>query len=406
MKRPRRYVLNRVLMILCGLIVGLLCVEGGLRGIEAFGSPDRDLASRQQKLIPDEKLGNRVAPYAAGHDANGFRNDVAPGQADIVAIGDSMTWGYSAYRSQAWPQTLASLSGHSTYNMGLGGYGPVEYWVLSEEALRLSPKIIVIGLYFGNDIADAYRTVYLSDMHPQFRSSEADSALFTDTIAPKANAVMSQRTEHKTWIQRSIFYKWAIQLREHSAALRTLTDGLQRLINPMYQQGKAWAEASPGHAAVYENNGIRTVFTPAKRLIVLDMDECRVVEGLRITKEMLLLIHGETERADVKLLILFIPTKEIIYADAMEASQGHLEATYYRLVQMEEQVMTEISLLCRENGIEFVDTLPEFREAVQRNEKIFPEHLDGHPIASGYFVIASAVQDTLTRLGWLRPSSQ
>ena len=393
-------------MILCGLIAGLLCVEGGLRGIEAFGSPDRDLAGRHQEPIPDERLGNRVAPYATGHDANGFRNDVAPDQADIVAIGDSLTWGYSAYRSQAWPQTLASLSGHSTYNMGLGGYGPVEYWVLTEEALRLSPKIIVIGLYFGNDIADAYRTVYLSDRHPQFRSSEADFALFTDTIAPKASAVMSERVEHRTWLQRSIFYKWAIQLREHSSALRTLTNILQRLINPMYQQGKAWAEASPGHAAVYENNGIRTVFTPAKRLIVLDMDEKRVAEGLRITKEMLLLIHGETERADVKLLVLLIPTKEIVYADAMETSQGHLEATYSKLVQMEEQVRTEIALLCKENGIEFVDALPKLREAVQRNEKIFPEHLDGHPIASGYFVIASTVHESLTRLGWLQPDSQ
>ena len=89
-KWPRNRLFSRLILIIGGLIIGLLIVEGGLRLYEVAGSNrlNRDLMGRDQ-LITDEKLGLRVMPDAPGHDARGFRNDAVPGQADIVAIGDS-----------------------------------------------------------------------------------------------------------------------------------------------------------------------------------------------------------------------------------------------------------------------------------------------------------------------------
>lgn len=399
----RKFILSRVALILGGLLMGLLCIEMGLLALELVGIHQINSATRGlAQPIPDPRLGVRLAPYAGGHDANGFRNDAAPDQVDIVAIGDSQTWGINARRSQAWPQTLAKLSGHSTYNMGLGYYGPVQYWVLTEEALKLSPKVIVIGLYLGNDIYDAYHMVYLNDTYSRFRNSGVAADLLNDTIIPRSQVLTDELKEFQAQFQRSNPTGWTGL--GHSATVRFLYRRgwwPSATINDAYQADKAWAQAFPNHGAVYESGSVRTVFTTASRLLALDLDEPRIAEGLRITKEMLLDIHAETEAADVALLILLIPTKETVYADAMEILQGCLDETYARLVQMEARARTEIVSLCDENGIEYVDALLVLAEAVQRNEQIYLLSRDGHPNTLGYFLLASAVNDALGRLGWL-----
>ena len=44
-------------------------------------------------VVPDEFLGHRIEGHTGGHDAWGFRNARRPETADIVCIGDSMTYG-------------------------------------------------------------------------------------------------------------------------------------------------------------------------------------------------------------------------------------------------------------------------------------------------------------------------
>src|SRR5712691_4438681 len=131
----RRIRIYRVLLSLAGLLISLLVAEGSLRLVEKIQLGDRAI---ENKLIKDPVLGLKLAPYAQGHDANGFRNDTVPQRVDIVTLGDSQTWGVNVERQDAWPQQLAKISGRSTYNMGLGGSGPVQYHVLTAQALVVS----------------------------------------------------------------------------------------------------------------------------------------------------------------------------------------------------------------------------------------------------------------------------
>src|SRR2546421_1234104 len=121
-KRRGRSVILRILTILIGLVTGLSVTEGGLRIVEKVQLGDRARAA----TVDDPQLGMRVVPYATGHDANGFRNASVPPKVDIVALGDSQTWGVNVHKDDAWPQQLEKLSGHSVYNMGVGGYGPIQ----------------------------------------------------------------------------------------------------------------------------------------------------------------------------------------------------------------------------------------------------------------------------------------
>ena len=43
-------------------------------------------------------FGKRVSPYYPGHDPRGSRNERALANADILAIGDPLTYGFAAPR--------------------------------------------------------------------------------------------------------------------------------------------------------------------------------------------------------------------------------------------------------------------------------------------------------------------
>src|SRR5258708_5615552 len=93
----------RLALVVASVLVALALAEGGLRIVERVRLADRAI---EANLIPDPLLHFRLAPHAIGHDVNGFRNDVAPTRVEIVAIGDSQTWGVNVDRSNAWPQKL------------------------------------------------------------------------------------------------------------------------------------------------------------------------------------------------------------------------------------------------------------------------------------------------------------
>src|SRR4029077_4374295 len=103
--------------------------------------------------VNDNVLGMIPAPATrAGYDAWGFRNRQVPEHADIVAVGDSHTYGNTARMEDSWPIVLGHLTGRTAYNMGMGGYGPNQYfYLLKTRALSLKPKLIICGLWVGDD---------------------------------------------------------------------------------------------------------------------------------------------------------------------------------------------------------------------------------------------------------------
>lgn len=392
---PHRSIVKAAL-VLVSLLVGLLVAEFGLRLAERLSLGDHAMETE-----PDARLGHRVAPEAYGHDANGFRNDTVPAHADIVALGDSLTWGTNAHRSAAWPQVLEKMSGRTVYNMGLGGYGPVQYLALTDKATQLSPKIIVIGLYFGNDIYDAYSLAYHNDVYASLRQSDAADKLLPDTVEPKAAALWAELQNFHNNYGRSMS-GWSYWLRGHSAIGRLLTrTGLwDGDVDVWYEIGAAWAQAYPDQGAAYKDNYSRTVLAPAYRLTALDLDEVRIVEGVRLTKDLLRRIKRKTAQEKVKLLVLYLPTKEMVYAEAVQNSQGQLKGSYAKLTGMETRIATDITSFCDQEGIEHADALPQLREAVQQNKQIYLSDTESHPNAQGYSILASTVNEALTVRGW------
>lgn len=386
-----RLVFSRAGLALLGLVASLCIAELATSLVERVRNPWRVAEHEEFGSVPDPMLEMRLVPHVRGTDEKGFRNDHVPSRADVVAIGDSQTWGMNARRADAWPQNLERLSGLTTYNMALPGYGPVQYWVLTEEALEFSPRVVIIGLYFGNDLWDAYRSVYTLEAHEPFRDPSAGPELAQDTVGPRAKALEDEWTDY----QEPFRSEWGAWLHGQSAFIRLLhSRGFwPATIQPWryFHVGKAWSADFPNHGAVYENGSVRTVFKTAYRLLALDFDEPRIVEGMRITKEVLLLMRERMSEAGVELRIVLIPTKEMVYASEMERSSPPPDETYIRLTQMEARARDALRSFCNENGIYQVDALPSLRTAIGRGVQIYPQGSDGHPIAQGYSIVSEVV---------------
>ena len=95
-------------------------------------------------------------------DARGFCNpepnayDVD--RIDVAALGDSFTWCTNVEPRDAWPSVLARLTGLRVYNFGVPARGAYEYLqLLKQFGLAKSPRFVVMAIYEGNDLRDAFR---------------------------------------------------------------------------------------------------------------------------------------------------------------------------------------------------------------------------------------------------------
>src|SRR5881394_3687348 len=95
LRRPLRFA--RIALVAASLAVAVLLCEAGARLVL---DPVDYLSPR---LARDDVLGMALPAGSGGHDAWGFRNRSVPESADVVALGDSHTYGNCAKRSEAWP---------------------------------------------------------------------------------------------------------------------------------------------------------------------------------------------------------------------------------------------------------------------------------------------------------------
>jgi hypothetical protein len=92
-------------------------------------------------------------------DESGFCNPPGAGEAPVefVALGDSFTFCTGVRPEDAWPARLASLLGVRGVNLGAPGIGLYEHLqILKMAGLARSPRRVILNLYEGNDLRDAW----------------------------------------------------------------------------------------------------------------------------------------------------------------------------------------------------------------------------------------------------------
>ncbi|MDO8577770.1 MAG: SGNH/GDSL hydrolase family protein, partial [Dehalococcoidales bacterium] len=337
-------------------------------------------------LVDDPVLGHRIEPNTAGHDRRGFRNGSTADKAWLVAVGDSQTYGVSASLDKAWPKQLEDQIGRPAYNMGIGGYGPIEYlYIVENETPKLDPSVVVVGVYFGNDFADAYRSAYSREHWKSMRLSnvpriEQDNK--TDNLERKDDKAFGGLRD--ALARQSVLYG---MVRVNFGHLFQFHEGARIAANKSENEQFVWVDP--------KEPDIKTIFTPSHRLDAMDVNKATMREGLRLTKEALLRMNKHLVDQNRGFLVLMIPTKERVYCDYI-AKQGHeVPRTYSYLCAVETKVKEELSSFLEQSGIKYVDSIDALQKKVVEHEKIYKQNDDGHPLAAGYGAIAQAVRNAL-----------
>ena len=125
------------------------------------GPPDRMWLYRPGSTVRSPDGEDGIVP-AVRADAMGFCNQdpdaYRSAHFDVFAVGDSFTWCTAVEPQDAWPARLHALAGLSTYNAGAPARGLHEYvQILERFGLEKTPDFVVLAVYEGNDLRDAYR---------------------------------------------------------------------------------------------------------------------------------------------------------------------------------------------------------------------------------------------------------
>jgi lysophospholipase L1-like esterase len=331
-------------------------------------------------IVADAFLNHRVEGNTGGHDAWGFRNREVPSGADIVCIGDSMTYGVAARARDSWPAALATLLGKRTYNMALGGYGPIQYlYLLRTRAVELNPKIVIVGLYLGNDLVDAYNMVQSHKNWSAYKTGDF-SELPPQLIYPRATGKFLGNL--RDWLSRkSVLYVLVTQL--------PLFNFIRKSEIPVGYEGE-------DTRIEYHNAKHHEIFYWNSRFRPLDLTEPRIKAGLEITEHAIIDMSRDAKRNSIRLIVAVIPTKERVYKDVLNHAE-HLTANPPDLardvlanaLRDEDTAREAITSFLRQQQIEVVDLLPALSLEVAKQD-LYPV-TEGHPNGTGYRVIAGSI---------------
>lgn len=369
----------KVSITVLSVLVGILLCEGIARLVL---NPADYLSPI---MIQDNVLGVTIASGSSGYDEWGFRNKRVPLEADIVAIGDSHTFGNTAMMDDAWPLVVARETGRTVYNLGLGGYGPNQYsFLLQGKGIKLHPKWVLCGLYLGDDFENAFSMTYGFDHWSALRNGENWDHVDPNIWNPGPPV---WGASVRNWLSsNSMLYR----LTFHGPLLASGMEAIRFL--------EASKNMDPYTTAVIlENEGIREAFRPVGLAESLSQSSRPIREGMRITFYLLQEMNKECRKAGCQFLVVIIPTKETVFAKYIERdSKLHLYETLHKVITNERQAKSEMIKFLHDHEISYVDVLPMLEQSVEK--QLYAQTTrDMHPGRNGYKVIGEAVAKYLSK---------
>jgi lysophospholipase L1-like esterase len=271
-------------------------------------------------------------------DVLGFRNRAVPNVADVVAIGDSQTYGHNATLAENWPSRLRERLAEKSatvYSMAVGGWGAVQYLDMLPKAMRFRPRCVIVAYYTGNDSLETFQLAYAV---PHWRDLVPDPSLSESDMPPTPYPA-----PREDW--------WSARFAD----------------------------------------GSEITFTPALRL-ASNLAHPAVRAGYAIMAETARRAHAIAEQHQVELVFTVIPTKELVYAPRVEREGIAAPEEYRELVRMERGYIDELAAAVRSlEGAAYVDLVAPLQEAAVGGAALYPEDIDGHPLPAGYSIIADAL---------------
>jgi hypothetical protein len=366
---PRRAlgIAPRLILVFGGLLLGALialALASTRRGDDETDCPSGDdaaaIAALRSVTGPDGL--RRFEPDGCQLDARGFRNARIPERADVVAMGDSNTWGASGTRRETWPSVLARNSGLTVYNISMPGWGPIDFLAAVPEALERKPKFVAVALYLGNDVYDAYARVA--------RPAEGLRHLTAAYVLPPDIA--------EDWIWQTV-------------EAEATADGMINQGSWTKARYEALARAEPERLTLFEIGWTTVYLNPRYRLYGVNLDEPRVAFGLEVTKSVLARMAEATRAAGARLVVILLPSKEYVYCGILPHNDS---PTWSKLCSHEARIESELLHHLDALGVAHASALTDLRSAAASGREIYPS-CDTHPNSEAMALFADRVRRVL-----------
>jgi lysophospholipase L1-like esterase len=367
--------LYSAILIVSSILLALVLMEGILRffpGLLPVEVQQLTQAEPKNYGVSHPYIGHLHTPnnaliisgrdFKAVHhtDGYGFRNAWPwPKTAEIVTLGDSVTFGQGVEDKQAWPAILARSSpAKRVINLGLIGAGPQQYLRVYETfGQSLHPKLVLVGFFIGNDFWD-------EEMFDRWLNSRAGGnyMVWRDFGTPK-NASLSFQQPIGQLIRN---LRWRAQLLARKSQLYNLL---------LYARGHLKTWVPPGRKIFQAPDGIRLELLPAN--LAYNTREARPGHHVfQRVLDALQRIHSLANQNGTSVVVVLQPSKEETYLPLLGEPAPDPAAP--------------LRTALGELGIPYLDLLQEFRSHAAKGEVLFFE-TDGHPNARGYALIAELV---------------
>jgi lysophospholipase L1-like esterase len=354
---------KEMLLVLLSLVLALAAAEGLLRGFPALLPLELQIALEDRSKtrgVSHPYIGNLHTPNATHvvrtpefeipypTDAHGFNNAGPwPATADIVAVGDSLTFGYGVAPDEAWPALIArELPDSKVVNLGLIGAGPQQHLRLYETfGVPLKPKILLIGFFLANDFwdaekFDAWLKSGVGGNYMVWRDFVGDRTAFLGD-AFLGDALRSSYLYHWARFVREVYRDW----RAGEPKDLQLADGSHVKLRP-------------------DDLAEKTAYIePGNPIFDLSLDALKRINAVATS-------HG------THVIVVLQPGKEETYLPLLDGTPADPGAPLRAALEA--------------RGIEYLDLLPLFREQAAAGPKLFYE-FDGHPNAEGYRLTAEKI---------------
>jgi hypothetical protein len=362
--------LTNIAVLLTSFTVGILALEGAL-GMLGYGSLYKSGVSR----LFDPVLRYRLPPgYFPEIDERGYRNPSSEGPFDIVVLGDSHAYGYGVTIDESFPRRLESLTGKAVYSFGMGGFGPPQYAYLAPRALAMSPRLLVVAMFMGNDLADACNIAGILEYWGDYYRR---NGLTSVGCRPKNTARSLEEQQERTLFRK---FKSFVKGTRIGSILN------HHIWLPLSSTLGFWINPEDSTVVLYVDDPVvRSIFP------VWPNHTPRVDDGFVVTKYFLRQIIDVAQAQNVRVMILTIPSKQNLYMEHLQERGYRLPNGFVAAVEAERRQGDGIAVFARSLGAIVADPTPALRMAMTSPGPLYPFDNDSHPTAKGYDAYARAV---------------
>lgn len=346
----RRRVCFAAILLLLLLGATLLLCEVGLRLLA--GVLPEPLRSQVEESARTSVCNTRMY--------RGTRILLPPPPTDIAVVGDSFVFGAFVRGADAFPARLGRLTGRRCANFGICSQAPPTYNRMAEVAVGHRPALLLYCV-FGNDFDTA---AWGGDR--ELRQENAaitlpgDEALFLrgETVEDRLH-LLRKRVTNLSWL-----FQFAKQATRRDAA----PAGPPRVL-------REWNGRLFGFVPVQEGNAMVGFQTPAVRASVS-------TNAVLIQR-----VHDLTQAANTALLVVLIPTREMVYAPLVPDAHLFSSDTHRETYRALRAQLAQRKIAC-------LDLTEPLQQAARSGEKLFLG-FDGHFDEGGHAHTAKVLAEYL-----------